>query len=246
MVGQLDRRACDAARKRLAWPERQEAGGRRPEAPVWPERREADGSEPDASAGGTVRRLALPGDPGLLGRRDRVSGRSAARSALARFFREVWVRGDRSAVLASGRPDPLKQRDRLGGPPRVLIGRGQVLPCGLGIGVIGAQHSFPVGQGLLKQRDRLGDPAPVPVGGGEVASGVQGAGMVRTQQPLSYLQVQLVQPDRLGGPACVLVGTGEVVLRDEGFGVTGPSVRCRTTRICSNSGIASATRPAAR
>ena len=58
--------------------------------------------------------------------------------------------------------------------------------------MIGAQHSFPAGQGLLEQRDRLGGPARRQIGGGEVASGVQGAGMVDAQQPLSFGQVQLV------------------------------------------------------
>ena len=87
---------------------------------------------------------------------------------------------------------PLEQRDRLGGPARVLVGLGQVPARGLGIGMVGAQHSFPAGQGLLEQRDRLGGPARRQVRGGEVTSGGQGAGVVGAQQPLSFGQVQLV------------------------------------------------------
>jgi hypothetical protein len=58
--------------------------------------------------------------------------------------------------------------------------------------MIGAQYSFPVGQGLLEQRDRLGGPARRQIRGGEVASRIQGVGMVNVQQPLSFGQVQLV------------------------------------------------------
>ena len=42
---------------------------------------------------------------------------------------------------------------------RVLVGGGEVVAGGQGVGVVGAQHPRAVGQVLLKQRNRLGRPA---------------------------------------------------------------------------------------
>jgi hypothetical protein len=54
------------------------------------------------------------------------------------------------------------------GPARRPVGGGEVVPRGQGVGVLRAQHPFPVGQGLLVQPDRLGGPARLLVSGGEV------------------------------------------------------------------------------
>ena len=95
------------------------------------------------------------------------------------------------------------ERDRLGDPARILIGRGEVVPRGQGAGMVGAQQAFPAGQDLLEQQDRLGGPARLPVGRGEIVASGQGPGVIGAQR------------------------------------------RSRPARICSNSGIASAARPAA-
>src|SRR6185369_4651453 len=145
MVGQLAAWACDAAGKRL--PSRlgrrsAETGRKHPSG-------RSGGRPTEASRmhllDSTVSWLILPGDHGLLGRRNRLSD-------------PVYLRTDLSEILPCGLGIgvigaqysfplglvPLKQWDRLGGPFRVLIGRGEVLPCGLGIGVIVAHHSLPV------------------------------------------------------------------------------------------------------
>ena len=50
----------------------------------------------------------------------------------------------------------LVQGDRLGGPARRLVGVGEVVPRGQGVGVVGAEDPLAVGQGPLVQGDRLG------------------------------------------------------------------------------------------
>ena len=140
---------------------------------------------------------------------------------------------------------PLVQRDRLGGPARGLVGEGEVVPGGQGVGVVRAQDPLAVGQGPLVQRDRLGGPARVPVGDGEVVPGGQGVGVVRAQDPLAVGQGPLVQRDRLGGPARGPVGEARLFREARVSGWSGPRTRSRSARVRSCSGIASAARPAA-
>src|SRR6478752_6906969 len=62
---------------------------------------------------------------------------------------------------------------------------GEVVARGQGVGVIGAQHPLPVGQGALEQYYRLVQPPRRRVGGGEVVARVHGVGVVDIQQSLT-------------------------------------------------------------
>ena len=112
--------------------------------------------------------------------------------------------------------------------------------------LVGNEYPGPGGQGLLEQPDRLGDPARVLIGGGEIALRGQGAGVIGAQQPLTGGEGLLVERDRLGDPARVLIGVGEVVPRGQRVRMVGAQQGAPgRPRVCSNNGIASATRPAA-
>jgi hypothetical protein len=69
----------------------------------------------------------------------------------------------------------------LGRPAGVLVGGGEVVAGGQGVGVGLTQNLLTVGQGPLEQRDGLGQPAGGPVGGGQVVAGGQGVGVGPTQ-----------------------------------------------------------------
>ena len=110
--------------------------------------------------------------------------------------------------------------------------------------MVGAQHPLAVGQGLLVQRDRLVQPPRRP--GRRQARlfrEMQGVGVVGAQDPLAVGQGPLVQRDRLAQPPRRLVGGREVVPRGEGVGVVGAQHPLTVGQVCSNSGIASPSRP---
>ena len=176
---------------------------------------------------------------------------SAARPAVPVGVGEVVPRGQGVGVVLAEHPLPvgqglLVQRDRLGGPARRLVGVGEVVPRGQGVGVVWAEHPLPVGQGLLVQRDRLGGPARVPVGGGEVVPRGQGVGVVRAEHPLAGRpgSARTAGSPRRPGPPPGRRRRG-CSARSGCWGGPGPSTRSRSARVCSNSGIASAARPAA-
>src|SRR6185437_13063386 len=158
-AGRPDRRVCGTARKRL--PGRSggrpaEGGRKRPSGRSGG--RPAEGGRTHLPAGTVGRlalpvgRLALPGDQRLLGRLALpVSWLALPGDQRLLVRRALPVR----RLALPGDQRLLEQRDRLGGPPRVLIGRGQFLPGGLGIGVLGSQHLFPGGESLLEEGDRL-------------------------------------------------------------------------------------------
>ena len=95
---------------------------------------------------------------------------------------------------------PLEQRDRLGRPPRRLVGGGEV--CGgQGVGVVGAQHRSRSASVRSYSGIASAGPPGSLVGGGEVVAGGQGVGVVGAQDPLAVGQGPLVQRDRLGRSA---------------------------------------------
>ena len=55
-------------------------------------------------------------------------------------------------------------------PARFPVGGGEVVACGEGVGVAGAQDAGAVFEGLLVQGDGLVEPARVLVGAGEVVA----------------------------------------------------------------------------
>ena len=75
----------------------------------------------------------------------------------------------------------LVQGDGLVEPACVVVGVGEVVACGQGVGVVGAQDAGAVFEVLLVQGDGLVEPARCLVGAGEVVACGQGAGMVWTQ-----------------------------------------------------------------
>ena len=58
--------------------------------------------------------------------------------------------------------------DGLVEPARFLVGVGEVVACGQGVGVVGSQDAGVVGEGLLVLGDGLVEPARSLVGAGEV------------------------------------------------------------------------------
>jgi hypothetical protein len=89
------------------------------------------------------------------------------------------------------------------------------------VGVVGAHHSFVVGEGLLEERDRLGHAPRRLVGGREVIPRCEGAGVVGAQQPLAVGESLLEERDRLGHAPRRPVGQREVVPRHQGAGMVG-------------------------
>ena len=69
--------------------------------------------------------------------------------------------------------------------PRRLIGAGEVVAGGQGVGVLGAQDPLAVGEGAALERDRLVERARRLVGVGEVVAGGQGVGWLGAQDPLA-------------------------------------------------------------
>ena len=55
-------------------------------------------------------------------------------------------------------------------PARGLVGVGEVVACGEGVGVVGSQDAGAVLEGLLVQGDGLIEPAGILVGAGEVVA----------------------------------------------------------------------------
>jgi hypothetical protein len=119
-----------------------------------------------------------------------------------------------------------------------VVGGGEVVPGGEGVGVVGAPDPLPVGQGLIEDEDGLTELPGRVVGVGQNLAGGECAGVVGPQDALDVgegLQLQLEGPTEIAGrQVCV----GEVVARGEGVGVVGPSTRCLSVRVCSHSGMA--------
>jgi len=67
-------------------------------------------------------------------------------------------------------------------PARRLLGNGEVVPPGHGVGAVQAQHPLGGGWGLLLQRDRLICPARRQIDLCDVVPCVQRVGVVRAQQ----------------------------------------------------------------
>ena len=67
----------------------------------------------------------------------------------------------------------------------------------LGLGVVGAEDPFAVGQGPLEQIDGLVEPARIAMSGGEIFSGGYG---VRVVGPQDYLALGEVLLEQIDGP----------------------------------------------
>ena len=132
-------------------------------------------------------------------------------------------RGGRRPAPARGRPGSARSSGIASAQvPRRLVGAGEVVARGQGVGVVGAQDPLAVGQGLLVQRDRLAQVRPPPgrrrrgccarpgCRGGRRPAPARGrrgsarsSGIARPRSPRR------------------LVGVGEVVARGQGVGVVG-------------------------
>ena len=71
-----------------------------------------------------------------------------------------------------------EQWDGLVESARVLVGDGEVVACGEGVGVVGAQDVREVGEVLLEQWDGFVEPASCLVVEGEVVACGEGVGVV--------------------------------------------------------------------
>ena len=80
-----------------------------------------------------------------------------------------------------------------------LVGAGEVVAGGQGVGVVGAQDAQAVGEVLLVQGDGLAEVAGRFVGAGEVVSGGQGVGVVGAQDFAEVLHGVGQGQGRLGG-----------------------------------------------
>ena len=75
----------------------------------------------------------------------------------------------------------LEQGNSLFESTRGLVGVGEVVARGQGVGVVGSQDALTIGQGLLEQVDGLVESARGLVGVGEVVARGQGVGVVGSQ-----------------------------------------------------------------
>ena len=140
----------------------------------------------------------------------------------------------------------LEQRDGLVQPPGALIGDGEVVAGGQGVGVGVAEDPLAVGEGALQQRDGLVQPPGRPVGGSEVVAGGQGVGVGFAEDPLAVGEGALVQRDGLVQPPGAPVGEARLLREFRVSGWVSPRTCSRSVRVRSNSEMASSRRPAAR
>ena len=124
-------------------------------------------------------------------------------------------------ALAVGQ-GPLVQGDGLLESARGLVGAGEFVARGQGVGVVGSQDALAVGQGPLVQVNGLLESARGPVGAGEVTPRGQSVGVIDSQDALTVNQGLLEQVNGLVESARGLIGVGEVVARGQGAGVVGP------------------------
>ena len=75
----------------------------------------------------------------------------------------------------------LVQGDGFVEPARVVVGAGEVVACGEGVGVVGAQDAGAVFEVLLVQGDGLVESAGCLIGASEVETCGQGAGVIAAQ-----------------------------------------------------------------
>ena len=84
----------------------------------------------------------------------------------------------------------LEQGDGLIQPPGVLVGAGEVVAGGQGVGVGLAQELLAVGEGALEQGDGLIQSPGVLVGAGQVVARGQGVGVDLAQELLAIARVR--------------------------------------------------------
>ena len=119
----------------------------------------------------------------------------------------------------------LEQRDGPAQVPRRVVGVGEVVAGGQGLGVVVAEDPLPVGEGLLAQRDGPAQVPRRPVGAGEVVAGAQRVGVVVAEDPHAIGEGAVEVPGRAGGLA--LVAEEQPRLAEEVGGPLGVGVRWR-------------------